>query len=213
MAMDYTTLVSAETVQGSIKFWVNYSRIDADGILDEAEAWIYARLRVRQMVAADDVAISSAATTASFPSGYLDPIHLSIPGHIETIRLTDAERFRSLLGWDTDADLPEGPPTRWADIGDTIHFNHKADQAYTAKFVFFKKPDALSGSNETNFLTDRLPTLLRRVCTMFAAEARKDWDMRDRSEISAMEMIEQAKKESDLSLRGLESEFHWESNP
>lgn len=208
--MDYTTLVADATTTGSIKYWINYSRIDAAGILTEAEAWIYSRLRVRQMTAAEDVVIASGASTAEFPTGYLDPIHFGIPGHVNTIRLVDAERFRGDLGWDTSAVLPEGPPTRWSDLGGSIQFNYKADQAYTAKLAFYKKPTALSADNLTNFLTDRYPTLLRRVCLMYAAEARKEYDTMDRSEIKALEMIEQIKAESDMSMRGLELDFNWE---
>lgn len=210
MAMNYTTLVADKDTAGSIKYAINYSRIDAAGILQEAEAWIYARLRVRQMTAADDVAISSGASTATFPTGYLDPVHLAIPGYVPTVKLIDAERFRNGLGWDTDAALPEGLPTRWADIEQTMHFDVRADQAYTAKLVYFKEPEALSASVETNFLTDRYPTLLRRVCLMFASEARKEYDLMDRSEIKALELIEQIKAESDLSYRGMELDFNWE---
>lgn len=210
--MNYTSLVADHTTEGSIKYWINYSRIDSAGILDEAEKWIYAKLRVRQMTAMGDVAISSAATTAAFPTGYLDPIHLSIPGVISSIKMLDAERFRSQLGWDESAVLPPAPPTRWADFGGLMQFDSKADQAYTAKFVFYKTPDALSGNNLTNFLTDRYPSLLRRVCLMFAAEARKEYDSMDRSEIKAMSLIEDIKKESDMGMRGLEADFGWEGN-
>lgn len=210
MPLNYTTLVADKDTAGSIKYSINYSRIDAEGILQEAEAWIYARLRVRQMTAAEDVAIADEASTATFPTGYLDPIHLCIPGYIPTIKLIDVERFRNGLGWDTDAALPEAMPTRWTDLGGLIHLNSKADQAYTAKMAFFKKPTALSSLNETNFLTDRYPSLLRRACLIFAAEARKEWDTKDRAELNAMAAIEDIKKESDLSFRGMELDFNWE---
>jgi len=211
--MNYTTLVADTSTAGSIKNAINYGRIDAEGILEEAQAWIYQRLRVRQMVAAENVTIADEATTASFPTGYLDPIHLGIPGYVNTIRLKDAEWFRSHLGWDESAALPEGTPTYWCDIGTTIQFNTKADQAYTAKMVFFKKPTALSADNLTNWLTDRYPSLVRRVCLMFAAEARKEWDAMDRAEIRALQTIDEIKVESDLAMRGLELDFGWEENP
>lgn len=210
--MNYTQLVADVTTAGSIKYHQNWSRLDSDGILDEAEQWIYSKLRVRQMMATDDVAISLAASTAPFPTGYLDPIHLSIPGFISTIKMLDPERFRSQLGWDESAALPEAMPTRWADIDGLIQFNSKADQAYTAKFVFYKTPLALSADNLTNFLTDRFPSLLRRVCLMFASEERKEYESMDRHELKALAMIEEIKKESDLSYRGLEADFGWEAN-
>ena len=213
MAMSWTTLTGSVSTAGSIKYAINYDRIDAEGILEEAQAWIYQRLRVRQMTATANVSISSAASTASFPTGYLDPIHLGIPGYINTIRLKDPEWFRAHMGWDESAVLPEGPPSYWCDFDTTIQFNTKADQAYTAKMVFFKKPDLLSGSNLTNWLTDRYPSLLRRVCLMFAAEARKEFEMMNNAEIKALQSIEEIKVESDLAMRGVELDFHWEENP
>lgn len=212
MALSYSTLVADVSTPGSIKNAINYGRIDAEGILEEAQAWIYQRLRVRQMMATENVSISSAASTASFPTGYLDPIHLGIPGYINTIRLKDPEWFRAHIGWDESAVLPEGPPSYWCDFDTTIQFNTKADQAYTAKMVFFKKPDLLSGSNLTNWLTDRYPSLLRRACLMFSAEARKEFDMMNNAEIKALQMIEEIKVESDLAMRGWEPDMHWQEN-
>lgn len=210
--MDYATLIGAETVSGSIKYWINYSRIDSAGILTEAEAWIYSKLRVRHMLTTEDVAIADTASTAAFPSGYLDPIHFGIPGIINTIKLRDIEFFRAQLGWDDDAVMPDGPPTYWADFNGVIQLNTAADQAYVAKMVFFKRPNALSSTNTSNWLTEKYPTLLRRVCLMFAAEARKEYDTMDRSEIKAMGMIDDIKKENDLAMRGLELDFNWEES-
>lgn len=210
--MNYTTLVADATTEGSIKYAINYSRIDSAGILEEAQAWIYQRLRVRQMMASANVSISSAASTASFPTGYLDPLQLSIPGYVSRIRLKDVEWFRSHLGWDEDAVMPEGVPSYWCDFDTTINFDTKADQAYTAKMIYFKKPDALSGSNLTNWLTDRYPTLLRRVCLMFAAEARKEYEIMDRAEMRALQAIDEIRAESDLAMRGMELDFNWEEN-
>lgn len=213
MSMNYTTLVADATTEGSIKYAINYSRIDSAGILEEAQAWIYQHLRVRQMVASSDIAITSTATTATFPTGYLDPIHFCIPGYVSKIRLKDAEWFRSHLGWDESAVMPEGVPSYWCDISTTIQLDTKADQAYTAKMVYFKKPDLLSVSNTTNWLTDRYPSLVRRACLMFAAEARKEYETMDRVEVRALQSIDEIKAESDLAMRGMELDFGWEENP
>lgn len=210
--MDYTTLVAAETTAGSIKNFINYSRVDSEGILEEAQAWIYQRLRVRQMMASANVTVSSAASTASFPTGYLDPIHFGIPGYVNSIRLKDAEWFRSHLGWDQDGVLPEGVPSYWCDFDTTIQLDVKADAAYTGKMVFFKKPDLLSGSNLTNWLTDRYPTLVRRACLIFAFESRKEFDAMDRAEIRALQAIDEIKVESDLAMRGMELDMNWEES-
>lgn len=210
--MNYTTLVASETTVGSIKYAINYSRIDSTGILEEAQAWIYSKLRVRQMTAVADIAIAAVASTVAFPTGYLDPLQLSIPGYNNRLRVKDIEWFRSHLGWDQNGVMPEGLPSYWCDFNNLIQFDTKADQAYTAKMVYFKTPLALSASNETNWLTDRYPSLLRRACLMLAAEARKEFDVMDRTEIRAMQMIDEIKVESDFAMRGWEADMNWEEN-
>lgn len=210
--MDYTTLTGTRETVGSIKYAINYDRIDPAGILVEAEAWIYAKLRVRLMTAVADIALTSGVSTAAFPTGYLDPLHLCIPGVISRIKLKDIEWFRSHLGWDESAVLPEGPPTYWADLGGAIQFNYKTDQAYTAKMTYFRTPDALSADNPTNWLTSKYPTLVRRVCLMFASEARKEYDTFDREEVRAQQVIAEIKVEDDMGKRGLELDFNWNEN-
>lgn len=211
--MDYTTLVSDRETYGSIKSFINYSRIDPDIILDEAEAWIYAKLRVPDMRTVASVSISSGASTASLPTGFRSSIHFGIPGIIHTIKLVDVEFFRSRLGWDEDGVLPEGQPTYWCRHDELIQMNYLADQAYTAKMTYYKTPTALSGSNTTNWLTTKYPTLLRKVCTMFAADERKEYDTRDRCEAEAMRMIQEIKVETEGDdMRGLEIDFHWTEN-
>jgi len=209
MAVNYSTLVAAQTTVGSIAYWINYGRIDSAGILTEAEAWIYDQLRVPEMRALADIAIAEDDTYVSKPTGFLDPIHLGIPG-VGNITQVDVEQFRRMLPLDEDNLLPEGVPTLWADYDDRINFNTKADAAYTAKMAYYKTPTALSVSNETNWLTINHPTLLRRVCLMFAAEARKEFDSMDRAEIKALSMIEEIKRDGDLGMRSSELDFNWE---
>ena len=166
------------------------------------------------MLETGDVAIAAAATSAAFPDrAIIDAVHLGIPGYVSrSIKFTDAERFRARLGWDQDGVLPEALPTRWTKINRQIALNSKADRAYTAKMAFYKTPAALGDDNLTNWLTDKYPTLLRRVCLMFAAEARKEFDSMDRAEIKAIETIDQIKVESDLGMRGMELDFNWEGS-
>lgn len=210
--MDYSTLVAGPDVKGSIQYWINYTRIDSESILEEAQAWIYSKIRTRDMLAAEDIAIATGATTLDFPANYLDPLHLGIPGYMNRLRLKDIEWFRTHLGWDEDAALPEGVPTYWCDFGSAINLNTQSDQDYTAKLAFYRRPIGLSPTNLTNFLTTRYPTLVRRACLMFAAEARKEYDLYDRLEVRALQAAKEIMEEDDLARRGLELDFNWESN-
>lgn len=208
--MDYTSLVADENTTGSIKRAINWSRVDSVGILDEAQKWIYARLRVREMQSRADVTIGLNATSATLPTGYLDPIKLGIPGFISRIRNTDLDRFDALLPWNNDGTLQQACPTRFCVFDEVFNFNSRSDLAYTAKCLYFKQPTVLSGGNPTNFLTNRYPTLLRRACLMFAAEERKDRQIWTESEDRALALIADAKAEADMQFRGMEADFNWD---
>ena len=210
--MGYSTLIGDRTTSGSIKNAVNWDRIDPVAILDEAEKWIYSKLRTYDMMVVESVAIAADATSVSTPTGYLDPIQFAIPGVVNRLKHWDLQRFQTRLGWDSDAVLPVGPPTIFTRAGASILLNTKADQAYTGKLAFYKSPTPLSVDNEENWLTERYPSLLRRATTMFAAEARKEYDLYDRSELRAMQAIDEIKKESDLNMRGMELDFNWEES-
>jgi hypothetical protein len=208
--MDYASLVGDVNTVGSIKRSVNWSRVDAEGILTEAQAWIYARLRVREMMAREDVAIALNATSADLPERFLDPLAFGIPGYIPRLRHTDAERFQRLLAWDTDGLLPIAPPTRWTVFSEAIQLNSRSDAAYTGKMLFYQQPEALSSTNLTNWLTSRYPGLVRRATLMLAAEERKDRAMMTEEETRCLAMIEEIKVEADLSMRGMSMDFGWQ---
>lgn len=214
--MNYTTLVASRETVGSIKYWINYDRIDADSILTEAQAWIYQRVRLPQMMKTASATISSGATSITLPSDYLDPIALSIPGYNARVRLLDRDRFLETMGWQYDGSdyvPPTGMPTSFSQAsGTTLDLNTTADQAYAGKLTYFARPEALGSGNLTNWLTDRYPTLLRRVCTMFCAEARKEFDLFDRLTAMNMSEIDTIKNEADFTMRGMELDFNWEAN-
>jgi hypothetical protein len=207
--MDYATLIADADVEGSIKYWINYKRIDSAGILDEAQSWIFSKIRIREMHREGDLAIAQGVSEVTAPAGFLDPIQLAIPGYINDMPLLDTHRFRESLALDTAGVLQASMPTAYSILGQKLQFNSRADMAYTGRFVYYGSPDRLSPSNTTNFLTDRYPTLLRRACLMFAAEARKEYDAMDRAEIKAMAQVEEVKKEGDLHMRGMELDFNW----
>lgn len=208
--MDYNTLVSDKTTPGSVMYSINYDRIDSAGIVAEAEAYIYSKLRVREMRSSAELFIATGASNVAYPSDYRDPIHLGIPGYINRIARRELEWFRTHLGYDETAALPTGMPTLWTDDSGLIQFNSLADIDYTAVFKYYKTPTPLSPGNPTNFLTAKYPTMLRRACLMFAAEARKEYDTFDREEARVLAQIEEIKVEGDLEMRGMELDFNWE---
>jgi hypothetical protein len=73
-AMTYASLVGDKNTAGSIARWVNYSKLDVDQILQEAQSLIYSMLRVREMRAHFNFNIAQGGDRVVLPAGFLDPI-------------------------------------------------------------------------------------------------------------------------------------------
>ena len=73
-SMSYTSLVGDKNTAGSIARWVNYSKLDADQILHEAQSLIYSMLRVREMRAHFNFTVAQGGDRVALPTGFLDPI-------------------------------------------------------------------------------------------------------------------------------------------
>jgi hypothetical protein len=73
-AMTYTSLVADKNTAGSIARWVNYSKLDADQILQEAQALLYSMLRTREMRTHVNFDMGVGASQIALPSGFLDPV-------------------------------------------------------------------------------------------------------------------------------------------
>ena len=203
MTINYTTLVADKSTSGSIKNWVNYDLIPSVDMLTEAEAWIYSTLRVREMEEVGSISISLAASTVTLPTGFRDPIAIKLNSDSEALTLVDRVRFDDEVAiYDSTGALPTGHPSYFTISGTNYQFDTVMDEAKSGTQRYYKTPDALSGSNETNFLTTKYPALLRYVCSMIGYEHRKQWDEASRFEQRAANAIAIANAESDLALRG-----------
>lgn len=129
-----------------------------------AEARIYREMRVRQMETSFSSAISSG--TISLPTGYLELKH----AYLNTSPIAKLQRKDS--EW-----IYAAYPTRSADSapkfiardGSTFIFGPYPDTSYTVAGIYFKKLDALSGSNTTNWLITDAPDLLLYASLVEAA--------------------------------------------
>ena len=168
---DYDTLTGAKSVEGSIRWWGNHTKIPATQVLYEAEAYIYSQIRVRQMRAAETLALLTGDSGIPFPSDYQALIELKIFGDANPLPFVHENllnRFR-----DDNGVLTEGRPNRFADIANEISFDCRADADYNMRLWYYATPASLSTLNPTNWLTIGYPTLLRYVCTAFAFQDRK----------------------------------------
>lgn len=94
MAMSWTSLTGAKTVAGSIAKWVNYTLLDADTIVDEAQALIYMVMRCREMRTAYHFTMTQGMSYIALPARFLDPIgRIRQESISSTIRHTDQGRL------------------------------------------------------------------------------------------------------------------------
>jgi hypothetical protein len=201
--MEYGTLIGAKSHAGSIKAWVNYALIDAEGILLDAQSYIYGSLRTREMRAGATVAIAEGASTADLPARFLDPIDFTHQDTGEPIPLFDERTVQRARSYSSGV-LDEGRPEIYGIWNELLQFDVKADAAYTANMLFYQRPAYLSSGagKSTNFLTTRYPSLLRSACLMFAADHRSNSEEYSRWQQRTDALIQRANVEADLARRG-----------
>lgn len=202
--MTYTTLTGAKNTAGSIKHWINFDLIEPDEILRDAEAYIYGAIRTREMRSIASIAVTLGGSTAALPTGFMEPGVLLHPDN-ERIRLTTIDNLARKRLRDGDDVLIRAPYFTWYAIADELlHFDVAAEAAITLTYTYYKRPAALSEANQTNFLTDRYPGLLRAACLMHAADYRSDDEKYARYKMRCDELMARASAEADLALRGAE---------
>ncbi len=174
MTLTYSTLSGAKGTAGSIKYLVNYDKISATLCITLAEAWLAARLRIPRMKERTTVAIALDDDNVTLPTGFLaaEILYLRGSGALELIADFDMDARR---GIEADGTLAAGEPAYWMWLGEPAkaYFDVKADKAYTGDLTYYKKPTALSGSNDTNLYTARTTAALHHACLGFAYEQMK----------------------------------------
>lgn len=200
MAYSYSQLVGVKATAGSIMAWCNSSAVPSTDILTEAQAWIYEKLRWPQMRIRATFALAVDEYVTALPAGFLEPISLQVDGQSAPIGFLDEQLFR--LNRDSDGVMVEGWPAYYTIMGENMVFDATPTEALAGEFWHYAIPDDLSADNETNFLTQRLPSLLRKTCMAFGYEHQKRNDQRDMMLKDALVLVEQANITADLGRRG-----------
>jgi hypothetical protein len=191
MPITYDALVADKSTAGSIKYWCNHDSIDAAGALILAEAWIYQRLRASEMRTEATIDLDEDEMNVDLPDDYLAPITFQWRGDSDPIAYVHEAllaRFRD----DVTGEAYAGRPTRYAIFTQKFQFELQADEDLTADFIYYAIPEALSGSNLTNFLTRRFPALLRATCEAYGYEDRKRLDEAKAQFSKASALLEEA---------------------
>lgn len=200
--MDYATLIADKDTPGSIKSWVNYSKPPVADIVLDTEAYIYQRLRVREMMFTSTVTISSGASTATLPTRWLDPIAVYLRDPFYPLAHKTIGFILGARVYDESV-LIEGIPNYYAVSDGTFQFDVKAEEALTLDVAYFASLVPLSTSS-TNFLTTRYPLLVRQACVAFAAWYMKDYEEMKNGLAIVDGMIDDIKSSDDLSSRGVD---------
>lgn len=214
--MDYATLIADKTTKGSIAHAVNYSsgKLAAEWIVEEAESWIYSRLRVREMLAVANGTIAIGASTIDLTSlDVLAPIIIRRYGSQDNGRIfiLDPDHFEERTYFDDNNDPVDGTPTTAMHIGDTLYLNAKPETAVKWRMAYFRKPPMLSISG-TNFLTKRYSSILMPVLRSYAYREMKDDARADSWLKIGLDAINEANGEADIAAAAQQREFFWGDN-
>lgn len=145
------------TLKTEVAAWLNRSDLtnEVPGFIQLGEFRVYRDLRVRQMETALSAAISSGVLAV--PSGYLEMKFAYVNGSpMRKLERKDAEWI--YLNYPTRSS--DGTPKFFAREATNFIFGPYPDSAYTVKGVYYKKLDALSGTNTTNWLITDAPDLI-----------------------------------------------------
>lgn len=181
--MDWLSLTGTKSSSGSIARWVNNSTLssgaggDADSILQEAQDWIYRRLRHWRMLTAPTNAypFTQGNDYIPLPADLLEPKLFLITGiNFQTLTLKTPDEV--VFAWSFDGSgnrIQQQPMIYYFDQGN-FRFDSPADQSYPTALIYFQQPAMLSAANDTNFLTTNCQMLLRRAVMRSATEWTKE---------------------------------------
>jgi hypothetical protein len=171
------SITSYSELQTRVANWVNRSDLTSfiPDFIMLGEMRIYRKLRIRAMETALSSAISSGVIAV--PDGYVELKYAYVDGTpVQRLTVKDP-------GW-----IYEYYPTRSADGKpnfmareiDNFIFGPYPDSAYTIKGVYYKRLDALSNSNTTNWFITNAPDLL-----LFAALAETEMFLKNDDRVPA----------------------------
>lgn len=203
----FTTLIAAKSTAGSIKRWANNDQIDSETILEEAQSWLWRRLRLREMLALSTGVMSTATNVITTPTGYVEDKVLMIAGaERQRLRRRIVEDIESRMQYSgTGVALSPGKPTEYAIDGSEAVFTVLPQDTYAYRWRYYRELEVLSSSNTANILTTRYNRLLRLACLAGANEFMKNYAEQDRWMAKAEAEAFKINAEADLEQRNVES--------
>lgn len=104
----------------------------------------------------------------------------------------------------TANNLIAGSPSRWAIWDEQVKFDTALATATQYKQLYYRSPLPLSPANQSNWLTNRYPVMMRKACQAAAADFMKD-DIEYKKGVESLSaLIQSTAAENDLIYRGAE---------
>lgn len=203
MAMTYNSLTASKGTSGAIATWVNYTLLDVATVLAEAQTLIYQTLRVREMRVSASLTLANGTNTIALPGAstgqFLEPVSLYDQTAGVTFipndeRYVTEQRLLQLQG----ATLASGSPGYVAIFNEAFNFDVNASATHTMALVYYQMPALLSSGNQSNWLTNRYPHLVRAACLAAAADFMKDTDEYNKAVQRLQLLIQRANDEAKL---------------
>jgi len=177
--MDWVTLTSSSSTPGSIANWLNTAQLVsvASTIINEAESFIYRRLRATQMLANYIGTLTPGQSTLAVPSNFIQPEHFMITGiNKRVIYMKPNQEVRQAYMYDGNGNRIQQQPSIYYFDGVNFNFDSVIDSINTYPYdvLYYQQPLPLSVSNTTNFVTSVYPRMMRCAIMVGASEFMKD---------------------------------------
>ena len=155
------TITTFSTLKSAVADWLDRTDMSASGgpidtMIEMAEDEIYRELRLRFMESATTPAISSGVVP--IPDSFLELKNASVDNGGASNRLTPKNSDWIYTKYPTRSG--DGVPKFIAQEGDNFIFGPYPDSGYTVNLQFYARPESLSLSNETNWLTTNASDIL-----------------------------------------------------
>lgn len=209
--MRYATLIADKTTSGSIRRWVGHTDLDVETILEDAQAHLCRALRVREMREEHTATIPQGSAAAPLPPRFLDPISVHLRNGTQLHQFAadvDLARMRAFRPIESGNALVSVEFPQFYGLWDQhIIVDGRVKNDTLLYMIYNARPEALSASVDTNWLTDRYPHLMRRAILYYAYDFRHDYEKADRQLAVLTDEIRQTMIENELSRRG-STEIH-----
>lgn len=202
--MDFASLTG--TSGGSIVSWLNHNSLSTVGtqIVQEAESWIYRRLRHWQMLTSTSGTLTASATTIAVPADFLEDKKFRFTGTaVGNVTRKTIQEVIEAMSYDGSGNRVAQKPTIMFNDQNNFQFDSPADAAYPFTMWYYQQPVALSATNTSNFLTTTYPRLMRAASCAAAAEYMKDPSLGSWAQMAQIE-LDAAQAESDKHERSIE---------